>query len=161
LLTPEEAWTELMTGFARGQSAGTGLALEEEARRVASTFAWARVYWAGAAIALLSDVEYRRRSNGDDSLDHAMVRAADLRNQTLRASELIQAMDGDSGGVMHRVSEEWLGTAEFPDVGEVLEWLGVASSERGAVLVDAPGARVRDAIMNREAPIASNPAGCD
>ncbi len=161
LLTAEEAWTELVNGFARGQSAGTGLTLEEEAQRVASTFAWTRVYWAGAAMVFLSDVEYRRRSNGEDSLDHAMVRAADLRNQTLRASELVRAMDGDSDGIMHRISEEWLDQSEFPDVSAVFEWLGVVPSEGGVVLVEAPGAEVRDAIMNRDAPIASNPAGCD
>lgn len=161
LLTPREAWTELLRGFARGRAGGTGLPLEEEARVVARTFAWTRVYWAGAAIALLSDVGYRRESEGRDSLDRAMMRAANLRNQTLRASELVRAMDGEPDGVMRRVSGEWLGTSEFPSVGEVLEWLGVISSEEGAILVDAPGAALRDAMMNHEAPIASNPSGCD
>lgn len=162
LITPQQAWNEMLHGVARGRSEGTGRPLREEAREMGRTFAFGRVYWSGAAIALLADVEYRRRSEGRESLDTAMVRAAAMRDRTMTAAELIEAMDGAPEGVLARTAARWLDTSEFPEVDPALAWLGVARGERGAVLAeDAPGAAVRDAIMNEGAPLASNPPGCD
>jgi hypothetical protein len=108
----------------------------------------------------MADVAYRRSSDGQVSLDDAMVRAADRRDETLRAEELVRAMDGGDGGPFARVIAPWIDRAEFPDVDETLVWLGVRRGLAGVELHDAPGAAFRDAIMNRGAPLASNPDGC-
>ena len=55
-----------------------------------------RVYWSGAAIALLADVELRRRSGGVQSLDTALEAFAACclpGNRSWRARELLQQLD--------------------------------------------------------------------
>ncbi|AKF10408.1 hypothetical protein DB32_007557 [Sandaracinus amylolyticus] len=160
MLTPEQAWNEMLHGFARGRSEGTGRTLREESRDMLRTYAFGRVYWSGAALALMADVAYRRSSDGQGSLDDAMVRASDRRDETLRADELVRAMDGGDGGPFAQVIAPWIDRDEFPDVDETLAWLGVRRGVAGVELLDAPGAAIRDAIMNPGAPLASNPDGC-
>jgi hypothetical protein len=159
-ITAEAAWGALISGFARGRVEGTGRTLDDECRTLGRTRAYGRVYWAGAAIALLADVEYRRESRGAESLDTAMRRAAERLDRTMSAAELAEEMDGVAGGALSRTVARWRGSNEFPDVGPVLEWLGVRRGAHGIELFDAEGAAVRDAIMNDSATVASNPASC-
>jgi hypothetical protein len=162
LITVDEAWNRLLSGFARGRTEGTGRTLAEESREMMRTYAFRRVYWAGAAIAMIADVEYRRRSNGEDSLDHAMIRAASRRHETLSARELIEALDGGRGGVFAEVADRSIHSTEFPPVEETLAFLGVRKGATGIErLEDAPGATIREAIMNGLEPSASNPFECE
>ena len=66
--TTEFAWQRLLQGFARGRESRPELSLNEAA---AGGIRQARmkVYWSGAAIALLADIELRSRSGGEESLD--------------------------------------------------------------------------------------------
>jgi len=66
--TQEDAWQRLSDGFKRGRDSRPDLSLNEAA---ASGIRYARmkVYWSGAAIALLADIELRQRSGGTESLD--------------------------------------------------------------------------------------------
>lgn len=158
LLTPEDAWREMLAGFERGRREGTGRILAEESRSMRETFAFGRVYWAGAAIAFLADIEYRRRT--EESLDDAMRRAGAYRDERMSAAEVIERMDGGPSGIFGTIAREWLERSDFPEVAETLEWLGVRW-ERGSVkLVDAPGATVRDRLMNAGPSLASNPGPC-
>jgi hypothetical protein len=162
LLSADQAWNEMLQGFARGRNECTGRTLIEESRNMARTFAFARVYWSGAAIAMIADVEYRRRSGGADSLDHAMIRAASRRDETLSAAEFIKALDGGAGGVFAEVAARSLASAEFPPVEETLAYLGVRRGPTGIERNDeAPGAAIRDAIMNGLGPSASNSPACE
>ena len=159
LIPAELAWTELVNGLARGRGEGTGRTLAEETRDMRSTHAYGRVYWAGAAIALLADVELRRAGS---SLDDAMRRAFERRGETMTAAELVRAMDGEDGGVLARLMERWIGSSELPEVGPTLEWLGVRAGPRGVTLdPDAPGASVREAIVNDRREVASEPSTCE
>lgn len=158
LVSRELAWGEMLDGLARGRSEGTGRTLAEESRDMGSTYAFGRVYWAGAAIALLADVELRRAGS---SLDDAMRRAFARRAETMTAAELVRAMDGEDEGPIARIVARWLGTSEFPDVAPTLEWLGVQVGAAGVVLdAAAPGSPVREAIVNDRGPRASEPSSC-
>ena len=156
----EAAWSALLSGFARGRAEGTGRTLDEECRDLGETRAYGRVYWAGAALAMLADVEYRRESAGESSLDTAMRRAAERLDRTLTAEELAEAMDGREGGALARVLARWRSSTDFPDVEPALEWMGVRRGASGIELVEAEGASVRDAIMNGSTTLASNPTHC-
>jgi hypothetical protein len=73
LLTPAAACDRIYAGFGRGRKGGTGRSLRDESRDMRETHAYMRVYWGGTAIALLWDVELRRRSDGKVSLDDALA----------------------------------------------------------------------------------------
>ena len=66
--TPESAWQRLGEGFARGAESRPELTLNQ-ASAGGIRAARMKIYWSGAAIALLADVELRRRSGGKESLD--------------------------------------------------------------------------------------------
>ena len=76
LQTEQEAWTEILRGFERGRRP-TGRTLAEDSRRLGETHAYMRVYWGGAAIALLVD-HGLRRGPGGRSLDDALRAMRDM-----------------------------------------------------------------------------------
>lgn len=69
LRSERAAWDALLSGFARGRRSGTDVPLFEESARMHDNHAYQRVYWGGAAIALVSDVALREAGT---SLDAAM-----------------------------------------------------------------------------------------
>ncbi len=150
LITPQAAWRALKTGFARGRSERTGRTLREDTAQVYSNGAYTRVYWTGAAIAFLADVEYRRSSRGAHTLDEAMRRAEARIGETLTAQQLMVYMDGELGGTFANVAARYLDSTEFPDVETAFDWLAVEHLRGGAhdtAEVDTFGAETRDAIM--------------
>ena len=66
--TPEFAWQRLTEGFDRGRKSRPELSPNEAAAGGIRN-ARMKVYWSGAAIALLADTELRERSGGKESLD--------------------------------------------------------------------------------------------
>lgn len=147
----EAAWRALDDGLRRGAREGTGRTLREESRAMHASRAYTRVYWAGAALALLLDVELRARGLG--SLDARIARVADRRDRTLRADELLRALD-DADGSVRALVARWLDDDAFPDVSEAYARLGLARD--GASLVLGPERALRDAIMNGRSDLASN-----
>lgn len=162
LLPPETAWRNLEDGFSRGRDDGTGRSLREESRDMRQTAAYRRVYWAGAAIALLADVEIRERSGGERSLDDA------LRNlngccgdwdHAMAGEEAIERLDAVEDGVFGRIARRWLGRSEFPNVDEAFRHLGIERAGGAVVLGgDARAAALRDAIMQPPRTIAPVPS---
>jgi len=112
LQSPEAAWRELEDGFRRGALDGTGRTLREESRSMHASRAYARVYWAGAAIALLWDAALRSRGAG--TLDERVARLAELRDRTMTADELIAALD-DEDGLLRAIADRWLDETRFPE----------------------------------------------
>ena len=91
-----------------------------------------------------------------------MRRAFERRGETMTAAELVRAMDGEDDGVLARLMERWIGSSELPEVAPTLEWLGVRAGPRGVTLdPDAPGASVREAIVNDRREVASEPSTCE
>ena len=118
----QEAWGRLHAGFRRGQK-GTkaGQTLSEASRDMLRDRAFMRVYWSGAAIVLLADLELRRVSGGTQSLDWAL---AELRRREgpfdrgWSSRELIAALDRVTGRrVFAKLVERWLDSERFPESG--------------------------------------------
>jgi len=151
LQSPETAWRNLDDGFARGREAGTGRSLRDESRSMRQTAAYRRVYWAGAAIAMLADVEIRERSGGERSLDDALRHlnecCGDL-DHAMSGPAAIERLDAIEDGAFGRVARRWLGRSELPDVEPAFRRLGLERVDGALVLGgDARAAALRDAIM--------------
>lgn len=147
-LSPEEGWWELVDGFARGQRSGTGQSLQSESDSMRQTFAFWRVYWSGAAIALEWDVRLRRAGS---SLD-AFMRQLALRDarvvELAFAEELIRDAQRGLPVDLWSVCSPHLPRQSFPETRALLRRLGVEAQPDGSVkLVAGPETHIRDAIM--------------
>ncbi len=69
----QSAWQKLYDGLQRGRESAPALS-PNEAAAGESRNTRMKVYWSGAALALIADVELRRRSNGEESLDDVLDR---------------------------------------------------------------------------------------
>lgn len=154
-ITERAAWTELFDGYHRGHhKSGTGLPLHEESRRMHETRAYWRVYWAGAAIALMWDVELHRQGR---SLAETMRSLVDLHLDTSRkwtGRQLAAKLDATCHCDVHqRIAEQHLDRAEFPDLRPYADSLGIhytpGKGLDGTVALDprAREAALRHAIM--------------
>lgn len=79
-MTAQETWSDLWDGLNR-HCQPSGTSLQSESENLRKTHRYTRVYWGGACLALLFDVEIRKRSQGQRSLDDVM---RELRKQSLR-----------------------------------------------------------------------------
>jgi hypothetical protein len=147
----EAAWRAINEGLRRGAAEGTGRTLREESQAMHATRAYTRVYWAGAALALLVDVELRSRGLG--SLDERIARVASRRDRTLSAEALLAELD-DVDGTVRALTARWLDDVAFPDVSAAYARLGL--SRDGESLVLGAEAGLRGAIMNGRSDLASN-----
>jgi hypothetical protein len=145
-----QAWSRFWTGAEQGRDATASL--ERESARVFETHEFSRVYWAGAALALMADIEIRRRSRGERSLDDVMIAlgaccALDTRAWSARA--LIERMDAVIGApVFAELFARHAAAPPFPRLEATFHKLGlVARGDTIAMRDDAPDAWIRDAIM--------------
>lgn len=156
----EAAWRALDDGFVRGLTTGSGASLREEAAHMHETYQYGRVYWSGAAVALLLDLELRRAGS---SLDEAMARAAMERHRETSDRELAAILDGERGEIAQMLVERWGESTEPPDLSAAYAELGL-TRVRGALELSPTGEAVRAAIMNprprppSEEPTASRPS---
>ncbi len=164
LITEEQAWTHLDEGFVRGDRDGTGRSLAAESRQMTETAAFRRVYWAGAAIALMSDVEMRRQSNGQRSLDNALARLHRCCSNGLgaiSADEALARLDGRGPRIMTTIAHRVLGSSQFPDLARTYSALGIERTARGLRFDSDPEARtLREAIMAPRMDLAPLPREC-
>jgi hypothetical protein len=151
--TPKRAWTKLHEGFERGRASRPELSLNDAA---ASGIRRARmkIYWSGAAIALLADIELRERSGGEESLDVALDRLQECclpSDRTWSGPELFARLDSlVEKPVFMPLYRRHANSAGFPDVGPAFQRLGIDVEDdelhihRGAEL-----AHIREAITGR------------
>lgn len=71
--SPEDAWRRIGEGLERGRQSAPHLS-PGEAASAAERNTRMKIYWSGAALALMADVELRRRSGGRESLDVVLDR---------------------------------------------------------------------------------------
>ncbi len=165
LMRPEDAWTNLADGFERGARDGTGRTLAEESRDMTETAAFRRVYWAGAAIALMADVEMRRRSGGRRTLDDGLARLHACCASGIEAIDASDAMARiDEGGppIFTSVARRALGSREMPDLSAVWEALGIESRDGRLRFGGTPEAvALREAIMAPRDDLAPLDVSCD
>ena len=130
--TPEFAWQRLSEGFERGRESRPELS-PNDAAAGGIRQARMKVYWSGAAIALLADIELRSRSGGNESLDSALgqLQACCLPSRRRWSGpRLFKKLDSFvSTPVFMPLYEEYANTDGFPEMSEVLEDLGISVDE--------------------------------
>lgn len=132
IYTEEEAWQKLLAGLERGRqsmpwaSPAAASASGERAARM-------KIYWSGAALALMADVELRRRSAGRRSLDTALAGLARCCLPSPRAwsaGEFYGRLDTETGEpVFLALHASYADRQGFPDISGVLEALGVEAAD--------------------------------
>lgn len=120
----DTAIRKLTEGFARGRGSRPELSPNEAAREGIRTARY-KIYWSGAAIALLADVTLREQSGGRESLDAVLGRFQACCLPSARrwtAPELFERLDSLSQRpVFMPLYRQYADSAGFPDVGEALD----------------------------------------
>ena len=149
------AWNALHAGFERGiRGTPRGRSLAEVSEHMMRDRSFMRVYWSGAAIALLADVELRRRSGGAQSLDTALAAFAGCclpATRSWSARELLQQLDRLTGTtVFMTLYREHVDSDVFPDLVALYGELGLQSMDATTLRLDetAPDASICAAIMS-------------
>lgn len=151
---PVEAWQKIFDGLERGRKSRPELS-PNSAAGGGKRGALMKVYWSGAALALLADVELRERTGGRLRLDTALERLQSCclpSNETWSGPELFRTLDSLIGEpVFVPLYERHADTPGFPDLAPLFERLGVDIAG-GAVSFrdDAEIAWIRDAITARD-----------
>lgn len=149
------AWQKLHAGFERGVKGTQGLPLSQASRDMGESGSYMRVYWSGAAILMLADVELRRRTNGEHSLDSALeglYQCCMANTRSWRARELFDRLDEITGtDVFSKLYQRHVGATDFPDAFSLYEELGLVLKKNRIKLDDgAPYAGIRRAIAGAE-----------
>ncbi|MFK8015632.1 MAG: hypothetical protein AB8G17_09360 [Gammaproteobacteria bacterium] len=147
----QEAWANLHAGFERGRRNTRGQTLQGAARKMGREGNYMRVYWSGAALALLADVQLRVQTGQglDDLL--AKLRGCCLNDhRAWSAARLAAELDRLSGtDIFAKLNDDMARARTFPNVQPVLEQLGVLYENDSIRLDDdAPLAAIRRAIMS-------------
>ena len=126
------AWQKLYAGYERGRKARPELSPNEATERGVSG-GLMKVYWSGAALALMADVTLRERSAGEESLDAVLEKfqACCLPSDRVwTGKELFTKFDTlASAPVFMPLYRRYADTAGFPDTSNVFERLGVSVSD--------------------------------
>ena len=114
-----------------------------------------KVYWAGAALALIADVELRERSNGAEGLNDVLGRFQKccLPSQDIWSGpDLFERLDAFvSEPLFMPLYKRYAETAGFPDTSGVLARLGVSiSNGKVSLKRNAELAEIRDAITRTD-----------
>lgn len=143
-------WMALDEGFKRGENGTHGGSLAQATRNGwRSTM---RVYWSGAALMLMADMQLRESSGGLQSLDTALqaLSACCMENgKTWRAREMFSRLDKLTGtDIFTGLYREYVHEEGFPDMRSTWENLGINTRhDHVSLSKDAPLAGVRNAIM--------------
>ena len=128
---PLEAWQKLYDGLERGRHSRPELSPNEATARGMDNGRM-KIYWSGAAIALMADVTLRERSGGTQTLDDVMERLQFCCLPSHRAwtgPELFETLDVLAGSpVFMPLYRRYADTAGFPDTRPVFKRLGLAVS---------------------------------
>ena len=135
-----EVWEEMHAGFARGRKQVSERTLRADCVEMRENHAYMRVYWSGAAIALIADVTARQ--NGS-SLDREVLA---LGACCLHAGEILSADDllarvGEDGALLAphlaAAARPHLDSPRFPDVTAMYRALGLSFDAEGRVTLSS------------------------
>ena len=149
-LTETQAWQKLYEGFKRGENGTHGGSLAQATRNGwRSTM---QVYWSGAALMLMADMQLRKASGGLQSLDTALQSLSSCcmeNGKTWRAREMFTQLDKlTSTDIFTGLYKKHVHEESFPDMRSTWENLGINTRhDRVSLSEDAPMASVRSAIM--------------
>jgi predicted metalloprotease with PDZ domain len=89
-----------------------------------------KIYWSGAALALMADVELRERSGGRETLDDVMARLQDCclpSDRVWSGPELFATLDSLADHpVFMSLYRRYADTAGFPDIRPLFQRLGLS-----------------------------------
>lgn len=151
----QRTWQKLYEGFERGRNSRPELSPNDASREGVGD-ATMKIYWSGAILALMADVELRERSAGRESLDDVLDR---LQRCCLPATErwsgprLLAKLDSlIDEPLFMPLYQRYADAAGFPDYAPLFRRLGIAV-ENGRVMLhdDAELADVRRAITKSPA----------
>jgi hypothetical protein len=155
------AWKAMLAGFERGRDSGVGLPLADESREMHDNHAYQRVYWGGAAIALLADVALRAAGTSLDAAMRELQRCCAATPRIWPAEQVLATLDAwlegsqelQLGPQLRPIVGPILRSADFPDLTAIYRKLGV-SVVNGELTLDesAPFAHIRRAIFTSPAP---------
>jgi len=141
----EDAWQKIYAGLERGRESAPGMSPNAAARAPLRDTRM-KVYWSGASLALMADVEIRRRSDGNESLDSVL---GQLQRCCLPSSygwsgmELFRRLDSFLDEPLFvDLYRKYADANAFPDARPVLSELGI-SELNGRVTFD-PTAELSD-----------------
>lgn len=151
--TEQDAWRRLHRSFSKAQDSGSDMSPNSTAHE---SFWEARmmIYWSGAAIALLADVELRKQ---DQSLDQVLGKLKDCclpGNRIWRGRELFQKLDELSEtDIFISLYERHADTRGMPNLDGLYQELGIKPRGKSQVSLndDASGATIRKSIAGPRA----------
>ena len=152
------AWQKIYAGLERGRNSRPELS-PNEASSGSARAARMKVYWSGAALALMADVTLRERSGGKESLDTVLdqFQACCLPSQDVWSGpEFFAKLDSfASEPVFMPLYRRYADTAGFPDTSRVFERLGLRIDD-DVVSIRRKGEleAIRESIVETSAPIA-------
>jgi len=125
---PQRTWQKLYEGFERGRRSRPELSPNDAAARRGRGTTM-KVYWSGAALALMADVELRRQSGGRETLDQVLMRLQSCclpSARTWTGPELFTTLDSLAGKpVFMPLYRRYADTSGFPDTAPLLAELGL------------------------------------
>jgi len=131
---PIHAWQKLYEGLERGRQSRPELSPNEATARGMRNGRM-KIYWSGAAIALMADVTLRERSGGTMTLDDVMGRLQDCclpSDRTWSGPQLFETLDMLAGTpVFMPLYKRYADTAGFPDTRPLFDRLGLVVSGNG------------------------------
>ena len=150
IITAAQAYQHLLDGFERGRKNAWLRSLRRASAQMRENRDFYRVYWSGAALAFLTDVNARRA--GGPTLDAALRSFAACcasAEQDWTAERVLAQLDASLGTPRFApLAHAWLDRAAFPDEHAALAALGVSRGAGDeAIFQRAPDAAIRDAIM--------------
>ena len=140
-------------GFERGRGSALGRSPNEVANG-----GWRggtmRIYWTGAVVALLGDVELRETSNGEQSLDTIMQELMECclpSDRMWSGPEFYEQLDEIAGRpVFMPLYRQYADSADFPDAMPTLARLGVdIDDERVSLNDDAELSAIRTEMTQK------------
>ena len=154
LMSQEEAWENMALGFRRGflQAKGQEISLREATQLMYMGDPHERVYWTGAAMMLHADIDLRKNTANEWSLDRVLREFNQCCNSDSRgwsAAEVLQTFDKISQTtIFSSLMSRYVDSTEFPDVLPLYEELGLQYIDRKVTLDNkAPLSDLRDRIM--------------
>jgi hypothetical protein len=148
-LRPEEVWFDLVVGLPQGQP-------EAGDRGLDNTPSWGRTYWGGALFCMLADLEIRKRTNNERSLDDALrgiLAAGGSIAVRWGIGRALAEGDRATGVPVLRELHERMGSSPAGvDLAPIWQDLGITRRDRRVELDDAaPLAAIRRAITEPRA----------
>ncbi|WP_317928754.1 hypothetical protein [Halioxenophilus sp. WMMB6] len=147
----EQAWQNLLAGFARAIQVRP-LTSPNNSVELGMRQARMMIYWSGAALALMADVEIRQQTKGERTLANLLGEFAECcfdQQPTWNTTNYLQALDKHlAQPVLMPLYNRYADRPGLPDVANTLRALGISHRDfQSVTLVKGPLDALRDTIM--------------